>query len=346
MAQAAGGPWLNVSSDDDVEEIRPSQAYGASSNLDGPPNPLALESTPIFSPAPPFGSRRRRRLSRWDQPPVIDLTEEPDSPDQPQTRNPRRTNSQRASPPRLARSDNTLFAPAATFIDLTGESPDDGIGAASPRHVHLRHHHLQPHPRHPRPHPSTRRPRPFSHDQLVELEFLDGDTSFYGQFARGVHRMAGIIQSELLRSNLNRSQLDTSVPRLSSPKPAMEHFPGTRGGFTRDTCSNPKDTDECVVVCPACNEELVYDPTNAPALASSAGTCRKRKRAPGEHHFWALKRCGHVSKPSAASIPANKPTLLTHGPKRCIVPTVLRTAGRQRRRPTAWGFATRPQSPP
>ena len=54
-----------------------------------------------------------------------------------------------------------------------------------------------------------------------------------------------------------------------------------REGFSRDT------GEETVVVCPACGGELEYDP------AKNEGA-KKRKREKGEHHFWAVKACGHV----------------------------------------------------
>ena len=78
-----------------------------------------------------------------------------------------------------------------------------------------------------------------------------------------------------------------------TPKPAMEPTPATREGFTRDTCAEP--TEDMVVVCPNCNEELAYDPSGPPAQNSTPGKGTKRKRTVPEHHFWALKKCGHVS---------------------------------------------------
>ncbi len=86
----------------------------------------------------------------------------------------------------------------------------------------------------------------------------------------------------------------------------MEEVPPTRPGFTRDTHTATEDAEETVVICPACNEELAYDPTEA---AAESATSKKRKRVPGDHHFWALKKCGHVSfsgrKASSNLIKAN-----------------------------------------
>ncbi|KAM4062673.1 cell cycle control protein [Hirsutella rhossiliensis] len=285
MARVGDG-WLDISSDDDLVEIQVNPPHRRPNNLDSLLNPPQG-----FSPAQqPVGLRPNRpsdrRATRWDRPPtparpaVIDLTEEPDSPveqrpSQSQNaggRNPRRTNSQRVSPPRLARSDSTLFAPVANVIDLTDDPPE-----------------AEPPPRHP---------RPFGRDQLIELELINSGASFYGPLSRGVQHMAGLLHSEILRGNFNVPQLDITgpfSPREASPKPPMEDVPPTRDGFTRDTCSDSKIDDERVVVCPACNEELAYDPTGTAAQGSTtASGNRKRKRAPGEHHFWALKKCGHV----------------------------------------------------
>lgn len=94
--------------------------------------------------------------------------------------------------------------------------------------------------------------------------------------------------ADLLSTNFMSRGFNVT-PTEPSPKPPMT--PPTRDGFTRDTSS----TEERIVVCPACNDELAYDPTGAapePIVTSANG--RKRKRAPGEHHFWALKKCGHV----------------------------------------------------
>ena len=84
------------------------------------------------------------------------------------------------------------------------------------------------------------------------------------------------------------------VPRREPRKPPMEPVPQARDGFTRETCADEDGTDDQILVCPSCDEELAYDPADAPS-GPAATTGKKRKRAPGDHHFWALKRCGHVS---------------------------------------------------
>ena len=227
----------------------------------------------------------------------IDLTEEPDSPveAQPsrqssqsrnQTRtNPRRTNSQRISPPTLSRSDGTISrSNMPDFIDLTGDSPDDDIPQiieSSPRTPNLDHlSHL---------------PR----DSLIRADLVR-HSRIFGGFRR---RLAGLLGSDFLELDLRRPEsipfpfdgfVRRPVPEESRPKPSMEPTPDTREGFTRNTCAEP--TEEMVIVCPNCNEELAYDPTGAtPAQSSTSGKGTKRKRTVPEHHFWALKKCGHVS---------------------------------------------------
>lgn len=75
-----------------------------------------------------------------------------------------------------------------------------------------------------------------------------------------------------------------------SPEPPVEQHPPIRDGLTPDTSS----TEE-MVVCPACNDELAYDPMEAPPLQkATSANGRQRNPTPGEHHFWALKKFGHV----------------------------------------------------
>lgn len=87
-------------------------------------------------------------------------------------------------------------------------------------------------------------------------------------------------------------------------KPPHIPPPPPREGFTRCT---GKDV---VVVCPSCDEELCYDPdaeveeearkkeeAKSKGAASASSSTPRRKGAAGhqDHHFWAVKACGHVS---------------------------------------------------
>ncbi|KAK9443853.1 cell cycle control protein [Metarhizium brunneum] len=238
--------------------------------------PQTPQTSPMAQPSQP---QRRQSTA------IIDLTEEPDSPAgqrHSQTRshigrNLRRTNSQRITAPSLSRSDSTFMGPGASVIDLTMDSPEDER-AAEPRITRSRPHHHH-------------RPRSPAPPQLVELT---AGSSFYSDIARGVRRMTDLLDTNFMTRGFNVTPVGfppNFAPQEPSPEPSVEPIPLTRDGFTRDTSS----TEERIVVCPACNDELAYDPMEAPPLpGATSANGRKRKRAPGEHHFWALKKCGHV----------------------------------------------------
>jgi hypothetical protein len=73
------------------------------------------------------------------------------------------------------------------------------------------------------------------------------------------------------------------------PKPAHIAPPEPREGFTRST------GEDTVVICPSCEEELKYDPDENDAQPPPAKKVRTTKKDREEHHFWAVKACGHVS---------------------------------------------------
>jgi hypothetical protein len=286
-------PDLFVIDDDELIQLA-----GESANRDANApqprqrSPLHLPGQQPYQAPPPRTRPRRNERSTQTQtdPSVIDLTAEPDSPVRERrstasashgSRNPRRTNSQRISPPRLARSDSTFFTPVTGVIDLTADSPEESRPSNSTRSRSGRHHH----PRH-----HSIRPNP---DELIELEIISSVSRQEPNFTLLSRRFAGVFGPIIGFP----PQLDISrpafTPRPPSPKPPMEPVPPTREGFTRDTCADPEKASDNVVICPACEEELAYDPSDTVTHTSPSGG-RKRKRAPGEHHFWALKKCGHV----------------------------------------------------
>ncbi|KAM5354032.1 hypothetical protein ACJ41O_000682 [Fusarium nematophilum] len=298
--------FLDMISEDDLIEIHvnSSRDPGRFGNL-FLPNPAAANPPSASARPPTRTTRRSERLTQPQEQPqqqhqqqqpaapvTIDLTAEPDSPVQarrsapqnpnpnPSARNPRRTNSQRISPPRLSRSDGTFFGRPASFIDLTVDSPEDER------------------PSNPPGGGRNMRPRPLP-DELIELEFISSvPRRSVPNFAIGItRRLAGFFGADTI-IGLNQAQLDVSrnafAPRESSPKPPMEPIPPAREGFTRNTCAEPEKESESVVICPACSEELAYDPSGTVTQSSVGSGKGKRKRAPGEHHFWAVKKCGHV----------------------------------------------------
>ncbi|KAF5623828.1 cell cycle control [Fusarium sp. NRRL 52700] len=317
--------------DEEIERLlenpyRPRQDAGNHLFLPHPNAPVAYHNTRHV---------RRSQVARnpaiQQQPqeatPVIDLTEEPDSPVQsratlldilqparPPARNPRRTNSQRISPPQLARTDGTFVGRAENVIDLTADSPEEDRS-------HFRGRHEGPRP-----------------DELIELEIISQRPALaslpfaaFGPF----RRLAGIFGAADIA--FNPPNLDISrnaFARQPTPKPQMSPPPPTREGFTRNTCTDPEKESESVVICPACNEELAYDPSGTVTQSSVGQQKGKRKRAPGEHHFWAIKKCGHVycadcyenRKPTKANrdgvgfrSPDGRPVLAASNDLRCAV---------------------------
>jgi len=71
-------------------------------------------------------------------------------------------------------------------------------------------------------------------------------------------------------------------------KPVYVPPPAPAEGFGRNT------GEDLVFVCPSCERELKYDPDEAEPKTPPAKRPRNRK-ACEEHHFWAVKECGHVS---------------------------------------------------
>ncbi|KAF4332731.1 cell cycle control [Fusarium beomiforme] len=288
---------LEVEGDDDIVEVLENSTRTPPYAEDQLflPNPNAPTA---FPPSRNTRSERRIRGTRpsvaHQQPQepaaVIDLTEEPDSPVQsrarldflesarPPARNPRRTNSQRISPPQLARTDGTFVGRSASVIDLTADSPEDERSHFARR---------------------TGRAVPRA-DELIELEIISqrpalGSLPNFAAFGSFSRRLAGIFGAADI--GFNAPNLDISrhaFAMQAPPKPQMSPPPPTREGFTRDTCTDPEKESESVVICPACSEELAYDPSGTVTQSSVSTQKGKRKRSPGEHHFWAVKKCGHV----------------------------------------------------
>ncbi|KAK7445957.1 hypothetical protein Landi51_07884 [Colletotrichum acutatum] len=244
------------------------------------------------------GRNERRPQNNQNGPAdVIDLTNEPDSPIQrhaprPPT-NPRRQHSQGRNPPSFSRSDSSILAGnAPPVIDLTDDSPE----------VPRRRTHVPPPPHPPRQRDRSRQPVGF---------MLNPNGSAFSGLAAGLRRhlypfrlfpgpedevqLLGMLHNRInqggdLNNPLGNIQLQYEHgafdQRAESPKPVHQAPPPPRPGYTRDTAS------DLVVICPACNEELAYDPDVPVNEKQPARKGSKRQRS--EHHFWALKGCGHV----------------------------------------------------
>lgn len=67
------------------------------------------------------------------------------------------------------------------------------------------------------------------------------------------------------------------------PKPA-------ESGFSRSPAELKEDE---IMICPACEEELVQHPVKVPSTTNSRGKALSSKER-AEHPFWVVRKCGHV----------------------------------------------------
>ena len=82
-----------------------------------------------------------------------------------------------------------------------------------------------------------------------------------------------------------------------------------REGFTRNT------GDDVVAICPSCGRELAYDPDESPGDTVNTTTTNKAprtKRDKAEHHFFAVKACGHVSPITSPRVASSRPWCANH----------------------------------
>jgi hypothetical protein len=272
--------------------------------------------------------RHPPRPSLDRQPTVIDLTDDRDrAPSQ------SRRSSQRATlPPQLERSD---FTALEDVISIESDDDDDEIRfvgertvpsrpssrpSAPPSRLRLPRPPRSPrHARPPRPQlPSILAPRLENPRAIMEnpnilfgglATFLpnnwrdDVAAIMFGQphpsvagAASGGHQ--GHAHVHLAMGVHPHQAFARAEPRKAEHVPP----PRAREGFTR----SPKEED--VVVCPACEEELMVAPEEpagtAAAVAAAATTTAagkpakvkvKSKKDREEHPFWVVRECGHVS---------------------------------------------------
>ncbi|KAK4131558.1 hypothetical protein BT67DRAFT_427305 [Trichocladium antarcticum] len=244
---------------------------------------------------------------------VIDLTGDSDSPavepgvaaPRPRTQNPRRHNQR---PPALPRRDGSVLGNInATVIDLTGDDPRP----SPPMPQQLPRHHI--HRRNNAHHDQWQAPDPLRplhqghHMALGDNAQLGGvgarligiiDRISMGLFYRG---QSPDVEVEFIGGpglHMAADPLAHNAPNLDyrggdrgAPKPAFVPPPPARAGFTRDLGG----ADDETLVCPGCEKELHYDPEDAGApAAKKAKPARASRKDQEEHHFWALKECGHV----------------------------------------------------
>lgn len=239
---------------------------------------------------------------------VIDLTEDAD----PFDSQPRRSSQRPNAPPQLERSDRTSLG------DIISIDSDDDIEIVSSRQLPG----VRPRPQVPisrlqsdfgqRPNRSPRRPRADLRSLLrdpIEPRFeqphsiMRNPNMFLGGLAnltpgdwRGIsddvaaYMFGARQQPPRMPGEMNYHQhaFARAEPRKEEHVPP----PKAREGFTR----SPKEDD--VVVCPACDEELMVGPEE-PVPAKKPGARQKSKKDREEHPFWVVRDCGHVSTMSS-----------------------------------------------
>ncbi|KAL8377614.1 hypothetical protein RB595_008350 [Gaeumannomyces hyphopodioides] len=234
------------------------------------------------------------------------------------SRNPRRQ-AGLARTPSLARSDASINGGRGRgggggnipMIDLTDDVPEP-VAAPQPQPVQL--HAPANHPLNWDAFPRLHRPGPRA-DAQIPLARAFGQ--HIGQHIRGhlhqltaavlgnANRPAGVAVADPpadqpnLRDVLGLIHLDLDYgggippefwdphPRQEPQKPIYVPPKETMKGCTRST------GEEVVAICPSCEEELVYDPDEKPATPPPAKK-QKTKKDRAEHHFMAVKACGHV----------------------------------------------------
>ncbi|XXH04497.1 hypothetical protein Hte_010913 [Hypoxylon texense] len=279
----------------------------------------------------PQGQRSQRHQPRAE-PEVIDLTGDVSPPQaasqHSHLRNMRRRRSQRNSPPRLARSDAS-YVGERTVIDLVSDSDDEPQATTMPplrRNDRARPRRtyeippLQDLVRDDEPidgiHPVPRNLPPLSglhnHPHFQRLfqnipifrllnnpqGLREGDDEDLVMVSHRHILPAGnpmqpeeeappVFPRVHLDYNVHPFANPPQVPGGGTPKPAHEPPEGTRHGFTRNTA------EDVIAICPSCEKELAYEEGNVGGSGTSSKKARSKKDK-AEHHFWAVKACGHV----------------------------------------------------
>jgi hypothetical protein len=207
--------------------------------------------------------------------------------------------SQNGRTPSLNRSDGSILngnAAAAAVIDLTADSPEDNIPA---------NRRLPP----PAPAPAQRDQHNhiFGRNLMGSIRGLLPGLLAYGNIREADIQFIGAAPAIPMNANpLAGNPPDFNYQangfggygggRQPTPKPDFEAPPPARAGFTRDTGPDKVTDEEQIFVCPSCDNELKYsldeeEDDNGGRPVKKARTKKDRE----EHHFWAVKACGHVS---------------------------------------------------
>ncbi|KAJ1337179.1 hypothetical protein MN608_00029 [Microdochium nivale] len=274
----------------------------------------------------PSGPAEVIDLTLDDDPQPVLPFPRPAAPVQPPRTNSRRSTQRSVPPPALNRSDTHYAGDGPNVINLVSDSEDETSGPtinagrrpAGRRHNPPRMATARPPPLEPRPWlpnmhelfapvfgPFMSR-RPHQHRPLATSMTASDDVAIMGErhLRPHVHAMPpgfsalsgfnglnipgfGTIDLNYTATAHHPFQSRHGPPAV--PKPKHEPPEAPREGFTRDT------GEEVVAVCPSCEEELAYDPDND--MVDAAGPPSKKartRRDKAEHHFFAVKGCGHV----------------------------------------------------
>ncbi|KAI1454895.1 hypothetical protein F4805DRAFT_297599 [Annulohypoxylon moriforme] len=321
-----GQAWVDVHSDDSFEE---NQFLGrANHQRNAGNNPrlfdelVEMELAPVRNTRGNQGHQQQQRQEQQPraQPEVIDLTgDSPTQPARPAPRNHsqntrRQQSQQRNAPPRLARSDAS-YMESHDIIDLVSDSEDDRPARIEPARrapaAQAAPNPEPPRPLQPRDFPPPPRPLFGLHNGTFgDIQQYLNQMPIIRMIARNHDPDRGRDEEDLVimgqrnlapnaipAPNLPPINLDVRVhPFANIPhvgggpgaKPAHEPPKETREGFTRDT------GEDVVAICPSCELELAYDPDDDDSHQGPPAKKARTKKDKAEHHFWAVKACGHV----------------------------------------------------
>ncbi|ETS75758.1 hypothetical protein PFICI_12702 [Pestalotiopsis fici W106-1] len=268
-----------------------------------------------------MGRNSRARASqnqpRRAEPNVIDLTLEDDDELEllgesvGESQNARRQQSQRRSnAPRLNRSDGS-YVGNQNVIELSSDDENDNTVAATRARrappAHLHHNNHQNRNRHQHQHQHQHNNFHRINIGAIPAMAARNHNERFAQFLMGIggdvnnaandHNVLGMnVRPPGFPPNLHLDY--QAVAFAAQPRPAPQPAAGPRkpdhdppskprDGFTRDT------NEDNVVICPSCDEELAFDPDGGDENGPPTKRARNKKDQ-AEHHFWAIKECGHV----------------------------------------------------
>jgi hypothetical protein len=190
-----------------------------------------------------------------------------------------------------------------TIIDLTDDSAESTLGGVNARFLHRRPYlrrrdalafediidltNADSQPESARPDQQTQQANNhhrFLHDDSI-LEYDIQLTHRAGD--EGLGGLVNYIPAWAQGENLYYNQHPFARPR-QAPKPQHQSPPAAQEGFTR----SPTEGD--IVICPACQKELVAQKGKNEPPFKKPGSKAPNKKDREEHPFWVVKECGHV----------------------------------------------------